>query len=208
MSDVDRGIETAELSERRRARRPAGRFRTCRDGDWLDRLPASAARRPSSARWRPAAASCGCRFSSASASSSTSRFPPNPRCSRSLVATGALAGAGLGAPPPRGCRVRVAVALAMIVAGATMMTLRTDGRRRAGAAARDDGRGDRAGWPSAEASARGGARVRVAVHDIAGVAPERHAGGGADHGPQPGPTTFASAMRSRCSRGSGRRAGR
>ena len=169
MSDVDRGIETAEQSAAGRSL--AGWPATGGSAsDWLEpfrlRLAAAFEREMEAGRgflWLPVLFGIGILIYFA--------LPAEPSLLALLVATGTLA-ALAWALRRRVAAGRVAVAVAMIVAGATMMTLRT--AIVAAPVLPREMTVEVTGWVAErEASARGGARIRVKVHDIAGVAPER-----------------------------------
>jgi competence protein ComEC len=169
MSDVDRGIETAELSEHRRA--AAGwSLPDVRDGDWLDpfrlRIAAAFEREMEAGRgflWLPVLFGVGILGYFALAA--------EPSLLALTAVTAALASLAW-ALRRRVAAGRVGVALVMIVAGATIMTLRT--MVVAAPVLPREMTVEVTGWVAErEASARGGARVRVAVRGVAGVAPER-----------------------------------
>ena len=109
-------------------------------------------------------------------------LPAEPSLLALAVATAALA-ALAWTLRRRVAAGRVAIAVAMIVAGATMMTLRT--AVVAAPVLPREATVEVTGWVAErEASARGGARVRVAVRGIAGLAPERTPQAIADHDPR------------------------
>lgn len=168
MSDVDRGIETAE------ERTPGGAagwpVPDYRGGDWFApyrlRLAAAFEREMEAGRgflWLPVLFGIGIILYFA--------LPAEPSLVALAAVTGALASLAW-ALRRRVAAGRVTVALLVIAAGATTMTLRT-----AVVAAPVLSReitAEVTGWVAKrEATAGGGARLRVAVHDIAGLAQAR-----------------------------------
>ena len=198
MSDVDRGIETAERASAERAAAAlvaAGRRRWRLARSALASAGAAFEREMEAGRgflWLPVLFGIGVLGYFA--------LPAEPSLLALVAVTAALASLAW-ALRRRVAAGRVAVALVMIVAGATIMTLRTVVV--AAPVLPREMTVEVTGWVAErEASARGGARVRIAVDGIAGVAPERtpeavritiRAGaedirvGDADHGPRPAP---------------------
>ncbi len=168
MSDVDRGLGIAD--KRVPGRAFAGwsgpEFRI---GDWLDpyrlRLAATFEREMEAGRgfvWLPVLFGIGILLYFA--------LPAEPSLLALVAVTVALASLAWGIRR-RMAATRVAVALAMIAAGATVMTLRT--AVVAAPVLPREVTAEVTGWVAKrEASARGGARVRVAVSSIEGIPPE------------------------------------
>jgi competence protein ComEC len=168
MSDIDRGIETAERDAARDAPGwavPEGRFRDRLDHERLQ-LAAAFEREMEAGRgflWLPVLLGIGILGYFALPTE-----PSLPALGLLLFALASLAWALRRRLAAR----RVAAVAAVVVAGATIMTART--MIVAAPVLPREMTVEVTGWVAErEASARGGARVRLAVHEIAGLAPDR-----------------------------------